>query len=447
MKLQKIVWFEGMKLDPHHFQLADKFNQYNLNTRINSLNNYAWGLKEITVDEAALAGGQFGLISCSGVMPDGLIVDMPSGDPLPKTRVFDDLFSATAERLNVYLAVPILNTGGSNCQLNGDSSFDNTRYIMQNTDAADLNTGSNLRTIGMAKTNFQIKFGDESLDEYTSIKLGEVVRGSDGRYDMNKNYIPPCLNISASEELLNITREILSSLVSKSKELRTQAGIHKPELSIIQVEILLMLQSINTYIPLLNYYYSSGNIHPENLYSVLLQLTGQLSTYSNLGIRTEDLPSYDHKHLTEIFEFINKEINSILNVKKSIEKKDISIPLRKQADSLFVGQLSPAHMQAQFYIGITGSMPESKVIAEFPKNIRISAYEEIFAVHQAGIQGVAVEYTARPPAGFTVNEKTHYFRIIKEGRFWDKITVKNNIAFFITTEFKQLQMELVLLMP
>jgi predicted component of type VI protein secretion system len=117
--------------------------------------------------------------------------------------------------------------------------------------------------------------------------------------------------------------------------------------------------------------------------------------------------------------------------------------LRKQADSLFVGQLSPAHMQAQFYIGISGNMPESKVIAEFPRNIRISAYEEIFAVHQAGIQGVAVEYTARPPAGFTVNEKTHYFRIIKEGRFWDKIVSKNNIAFFITTEFKSLQMELI----
>jgi predicted component of type VI protein secretion system len=46
-----------------------------------------------------------------------------------------------------------------------------------------------------------------------------------------------------------------------------------------------------------------------------------------------------------------------------------------------------------------------------------------------------------------VNEKAHYFKINKEGRFWDKITSKNNIAFFIASEFKSLQLELVLLLP
>ena len=83
---------------------------------------------------------------------------------------------------------------------------------------------------------------------------------------------------------------------------------------------------------------------------------------------------------------------------------------------------------------------------ELPKNIKISAYEEIFAVHQAGIQGVNIEYVARPPVGISVKEKAHYFKVIKEGRFWDKIVSKNNIAFFIASEFKSLQMELVLLL-
>jgi predicted component of type VI protein secretion system len=91
-------------------------------------------------------------------------------------------------------------------------------------------------------------------------------------------------------------------------------------------------------------------------------------------------------------------------------------------------------------------MPEKKIITELSKNIKVSAYEEIFAVHQAGIQGVTVEYIARPPAGVSINEKAHYFKINKDGRFWEKITSKNNIAFFIAAEFKTLQMELVLLM-
>ena len=180
---------------------------------------------------------------------------------------------------------------------------------------------------------------------------------------------------------------------------------------------------------------------------MFLNLAGQLSTYSNLGIKTGEFPAYEHKHLTEIFSQVVNEINSMLNVQKTIERRDIIIPLRKQADTLFVGQLSPAQISSQFFISVISDIPEKKIITELPKNIKISAYEEIFAVHQAGIQGVSIEYIARPPVGVQVNERAHYFKINKEGRFWDKIEKKNNIAFFIAAEFKSMQMELVLLMP
>jgi len=39
MKMQKVVWYEGMKLDPHHFQQADRYNQYYINSRISLIKN------------------------------------------------------------------------------------------------------------------------------------------------------------------------------------------------------------------------------------------------------------------------------------------------------------------------------------------------------------------------------------------------------------------------
>ncbi|RPI70153.1 MAG: hypothetical protein EHM47_12615, partial [Ignavibacteriales bacterium] len=143
---------------------------------------------------------------------------------------------------------------------------------------------------------------------------------------------------------------------------------------------------------------------------------------------------------------VNDDINAMLQVEKTLERKDIIIPLRKQAETLYIGQLTSNQVQAQFFLAVSGDMPEKKIITELPKNIKIAAYEEIFAVNQAGIQGVTVEYIARPPSGVAVNEKTHYFRINKEGRFWDKVIAKNNIAFFLASEFKMLKMELVLLL-
>ncbi|HQJ46538.1 MAG TPA: type VI secretion system baseplate subunit TssK, partial [Ignavibacteriaceae bacterium] len=80
MKMQKTVWYEGMKLDPHHFQQTDRYNQYYINSRLSMINASNWGLKNLTVDNAALAGGNFSLINCSGVMPDGMIFNIPEND-------------------------------------------------------------------------------------------------------------------------------------------------------------------------------------------------------------------------------------------------------------------------------------------------------------------------------------------------------------------------------
>src|SRR5512143_1663551 len=116
MKFQKVVWYEGMKLDPHHFQQSDRYNQYNINSKFRLLNPSFWGIKEMQIDIAALAGGSFGFVECRGIMPDGFSFDMPGNDPLPKSRNFEDLFEATSEKLDVFLALPAENASGNNCQ-------------------------------------------------------------------------------------------------------------------------------------------------------------------------------------------------------------------------------------------------------------------------------------------------------------------------------------------
>ncbi|MGE5797885.1 MAG: type VI secretion system baseplate subunit TssK, partial [Ignavibacteria bacterium] len=57
MKLQKVVWFEGIKLDADHLQQAERYNQYYVNTRIHIINPHYWGFTDFQLDEAALAGG------------------------------------------------------------------------------------------------------------------------------------------------------------------------------------------------------------------------------------------------------------------------------------------------------------------------------------------------------------------------------------------------------
>ena len=80
MKMQKTVWFEGMKLDPHHFQQTERYNLYYINSRFGMINSNYWGLKNFQVDNAAIAGGNFSLINCNGIMPDGMIFNIPENE-------------------------------------------------------------------------------------------------------------------------------------------------------------------------------------------------------------------------------------------------------------------------------------------------------------------------------------------------------------------------------
>jgi len=90
-----------MKLDPHHFQQADRYSHYYINSRIRLINPNCWGLSEFHIDAAALAGGSFGIVRCSGIMPDGFLFDIPENDPLPKIRNFEELFSATENWMSI----------------------------------------------------------------------------------------------------------------------------------------------------------------------------------------------------------------------------------------------------------------------------------------------------------------------------------------------------------
>jgi type VI secretion system protein ImpJ len=50
----KVVWHEGMRLDPHHFQQWDRFYSHLLNFRLQSVAPYAWGILDLNVDKDSL---------------------------------------------------------------------------------------------------------------------------------------------------------------------------------------------------------------------------------------------------------------------------------------------------------------------------------------------------------------------------------------------------------
>jgi hypothetical protein len=71
---QKVIWQEGMFLQPQHFQQQDRYLEY-LISRHNFLSKSChWGVSHLKINNDLLKLGKFGLIECSGILPDGTLL-------------------------------------------------------------------------------------------------------------------------------------------------------------------------------------------------------------------------------------------------------------------------------------------------------------------------------------------------------------------------------------
>ena len=61
---RKVIWSEGMLLQPQHLQQHDRYLQAQLESRVASLRPYSWGFAHLKIDEAQLAFGKIALLSC-----------------------------------------------------------------------------------------------------------------------------------------------------------------------------------------------------------------------------------------------------------------------------------------------------------------------------------------------------------------------------------------------
>jgi len=444
---KRVVWFEGMGLDPHHFQQWDRYVQGTLHARVGALDPFDWGVSALEIDRERLANGELVIGRCRGVMPDGLAFDVPESDDPPTPRNVQDYFAATKERLPVFLAAPVERADGGNFLLQDGERRRETRFLAQTIFVPDENTGANPRQVEVARSNVQIRFGDEPLREYTTIQVAEVQRSSGGTFVLNDQFVPACLSIRASERLVALTRRLLELLVTKSATLmeRQRSALMQREMSPADVAALGLLGTVNAYIPVLNHYHTNAEIHPEGLYKTLLALGGQLTAYlPEAGIHPRSFPTYDHADLTGSFNKLDGLLLEILGGAR-VQSNYIEIPLQEVRANLYKATLDAALLEAAsfFLVARSQELGEQQLVSELPSMIRIASPETIDAVLGSYVRALPVEHTHRLPSALPVDGQANYFQLQKRGPFWEAICGSGALALFVPAEFKRVNLKLV----
>ena len=448
-----------MLLTPHHFQQSDNYHEDILNTRIASLTPYEWGILDLQINRDAIANGFVEILSCSGVMPDGLIVSIPQLGPAPDPRPVQDHFAAAATSLDVYLAIPSNRVGAANFQANGGQANTAVRYLQESGTSIDETTGENEQQVAFARGNFKILFADELRDGYSSIKIAELERTATGQLAFSDKFVPPALHLGASPWLGNLLRQLVELLIAKSRSLgdrRRQGGAGQVTFTADDTTVFWMLNAINAAIPVMAHLFRTRIVHPERLYREMISLAGSLMTFS-VDRHPKDIVRYDHTDLYGTFRQLEIEIRDLLNI--GVPERCVPIPLEKVRESLYVGRVNDDQLlkSAEFILGVAANIPEDRLISRVPVVMKIADGDGIDAVINNALMGVTLKHASPAPGPIPARTGMHYFRLDRNShdlaltRFWERIIGLKTVAVYVPhgvpDEFPDAKLEMYAIKP
>src|SRR5208282_3866911 len=105
-QLQPVIWSKGTILTPQHLQTRDLFLESTIQFRLEALNFRPWGVQELSIDQEALAAGNFLISRAAGILPDGLPFDIPNSDSAPALKPLEQHLHGEQLTTEVYLVIP-----------------------------------------------------------------------------------------------------------------------------------------------------------------------------------------------------------------------------------------------------------------------------------------------------------------------------------------------------
>lgn len=443
----RVLWKEGMFLQPQHFQQEQRYVLNTINTRIAAYQPYYFGLTEIQIDRDALSNDLITLVRCCGVLPDGTNFSIPREDGQPVSRSFSDHFTHDQQNLDFYLALPLMVEGRANVIASGGGENLPCRYKNKVVPVVDDVFGGQRKEIDVGGANYCILFGDESLDSYSTLQIGRLKRTPNGQVELDGSFIPALLQIGTSAQLMNYLRSLMELLLAKCSSLgqgRKQVEGGFAEFSGGEETAFRLLGTISTFTPLLNNILYSSLIHPYELYTTMTMLAGGLSTFS-ADISVKNFPRYEHLNPMLTFGSLIKIIRRILEA--DISAGCISLTISQINQATYTAEVPDPRLltSAKFFVGVSAKVPEKELIIGVLQRIKMCSRDRIDLLISSAMPGLQLFHTSHPPEGLSTKPGFVYFSLDQQSQFWKVMQSSSSIAFYFPNNYPELKIEMLAL--
>ncbi len=445
--LSRVVWSEGMYLGPHHFQAQSRYFEDSIQFATSALWSETQGLAGCELNSEALQNGTVWLVHARGIFADGLIFHMPESDPLPAPRNIAELFPPTRDKVTVLLAVPPRKPGGANCSFSEAEAQNGSRFLAEAQTLYDETTGRDEKQVRLGRKNVRLLLDTEAVDDLVALPLARIMRSGSGRFVYDPTFIPPCLQISASERIMSLLGRLIEIMDEKSASLSRSpkdGSDLKAAFSSRELLNFWLLHTVNASLTPLRHLYASRRGHPLELYLELVRLAGALCTFT-LDSHPRSLPVYDHLHLDECFDKLDRHIRTHLET--ILPTNCLSIPLQRVANYLYSGQITDQRCvgRSRWILGMRAQLGEADLIAKAPQLVKLCSSQFVPELVKRALPGLTLTHLPVPPPAVSTRVETQYFGVSKAGPCWDHLVQTRQIGVYVPGEFPKPEIELLVI--
>lgn len=445
--LSRVVWSEGMYLGPHHFQAQSRYFEESFHFALSSLWFQPYGLTDCKLDADGLRNGTVSVIHARGIFPDGLVFEIPGCDPSPAPLAIGELFPPARESITISLSVPSRQPEGANCALSA-ANGQRLRYIGESRMLPDENTGKDERPVMMGRKNLQLFADTEPLEDTVALPLARVRRDSSGRFVFDPTFVPPCLQIHASESLMLLLQHLIETLEQKSAHLAAESRTDRRsafEFSPGEIESFWLRHAVNSALGPLRHLWISKRCHPEELFVELSRLAGALCTFS-LDAHPRSLPLYDHQDPGPGFLALDRHIRKHLDI--LLRPNCVAIPLTRRAEYFYEAEIADTRCfgRARWILSMRAAMASGDLITTTPQLVKLCSAQFVPELVKRSLPGLVLTHLPAPPAAVAPRVETEYFDVRRTGPCWDHLVRTKKVGVYVPGELRDPELELLVIL-
>lgn len=441
-KNSRVIWSEGLFLQPQHFQQQERFLEHEIHVRTVNFNAYSHGFHTLKLDPDLLLAGKIGILKASGYFQDGTYFSIPDQDPAPPCVNISSF--PKSGKVFLSLAKPHWSAGQLDWQADKQETNATARskFLAETSEIPSVyDPKLDPQTVDTARLNMFLSVDALQQEGHVQLQLCELLESKNREVQVNPRFIEPCLCGLRNANIRRTLEAVLGLLEAKIAQLR-QRRIRKGSHNSSEIGDFLLLQSCTQHRLVFAHLLNTKQVHPEVAYLRLLACLGAVSLYGD-DTAADFSPNYDHDNLRLAFENV---LNGIRNALAGLhDQHAIQIPLIQKQGGVHIGQVTDRSLlsDAHFYLTVHALAPEELVQRQFPSTVKIGPVEKLRDLVNLNLPGVRLKTVQQSPAALPYYADHIYFQLeTRTEPLWKMLEQTGHLAIHYAGDLPELRIEL-----